>query len=198
MGGMGLRMAFILHLRSGPSPRTENPKQHFLMKTDEEKRRAEARNEDPITKAPGAHPVGTGVGAASGGLVGGAAGIPGGPVGMAVGAAIGAVVGGLAGKQVAEAADPTVEDAYWRDNFSSEAYVEPDMTYEDYRPAYQQGYEGYNSGKYQDYGAAEGDFAKMWDERKGTSRLTWDKAKLATRAAWQRVDRPNLPASRIG
>ena len=56
-------------------------------------------NRDPITGAPGSHPVGTGLGAAAGGMAAGAAaGTVAGPVGTAVGAAVGAVVGGLAGK----------------------------------------------------------------------------------------------------
>ena len=65
-------------------------------------------NRDPLTGAPGAHPIGTGVGAAAGGIAAGAAvGSVAGPVGTAVGAAVGAVAGGLAGKGVAENIDPT-------------------------------------------------------------------------------------------
>ena len=77
-------------------------------------------NRDPLTGAPGAHPVGTGAGAVAGGMAAGAAvGTVAGPVGTAVGAAVGAIVGGLAGKGIAEQIDPTVEDAYWRDNYRS-------------------------------------------------------------------------------
>src|SRR4051812_5760553 len=94
-------------------------------------------NRDPITDEPGAHPVGVGVGAAAGGMAAGAAvGTVAGPVGTAVGAAVGAVVGGLAGKGVAESIDPTVEDAYWRENYASRDYVEPGRSYSDYGPAY--------------------------------------------------------------
>ena len=72
-------------------------------------------NRDPISGAPGAHPVGTGVGAVAGGAAAGAAiGAIAGPVGAVVGVAVGAVVGGLAGKGVAEMADPTAEEAYRR------------------------------------------------------------------------------------
>ena len=81
-------------------------------------------NRDPLTGAPGAHPVGTAAGAVAGGLATGAAvGTVAGPVGTAVGAAVGAVVGGLAGKGIAEQIDPTVEDAYWRDNYASRPYA---------------------------------------------------------------------------
>lgn len=65
-------------------------------------------NRDPITGAPGAHPLGTGAGAAAGGMAGAAAGtVAAGPVGTVIGAAIGAVAGGLAGKGAAEAVNPT-------------------------------------------------------------------------------------------
>src|SRR5260221_4354034 len=71
-------------------------------------------NRDPLTGAPGAHPLGTGLGAVAGGAATGAAiGTVAGPVGTAAGIVAGAVVGGLAGKGVAEKVDPTVEDAYW-------------------------------------------------------------------------------------
>src|SRR6478672_4088007 len=66
-------------------------------------------NPDPITGAPGAHPVGVGLGAAAGGIAAGAAAgtLAAGPIGTVVGAAIGAVVGGLAGKGAAESMNPT-------------------------------------------------------------------------------------------
>src|SRR3954462_305775 len=108
-----------------------------------------AANPDPITKAPGAHPVGTGVGAAAGGVagVGGAiaagaiAGSAAGPVGTAVGAAVGAVAGGLIGKGVAEAVNPTEEHEYWRQNYSNRPYAQPGTSYDEYAPAYQFGWE---------------------------------------------------------
>lgn len=75
-------------------------------------------NPDPITGAPGAHPIGTGLGAALGGAAAGAAvGTVAGPVGTIIGAAAGAIVGGLAGKGVAEVVEPTRESAYWREHF---------------------------------------------------------------------------------
>ncbi len=85
---------------------------------------ASDENRDPITDAPGAHPVGTGIGAAGGGAAGAAIGAAGGPAGAAIGAAVGAVAGGLAGKGVAESIDPTAEEAYWRENHQSRPYVD--------------------------------------------------------------------------
>src|SRR5687767_11935979 len=102
---------------------------------EEEKRtRAKDANRDPITGAPGAHPVGTGLGAAAGGAAAGAAvGSVAGPVGTAAGIVAGAVVGGLAGKGIAEKIDPTVEDAYWRENYRNRQYVDQGSSYEAYQ-----------------------------------------------------------------
>ena len=65
-------------------------------------------NPDPLTGAPGAHPVGTGLGAVSGAAAGASIGAAAGPVGAAVGTVVGALAGALAGKGAAEAVHPTV------------------------------------------------------------------------------------------
>src|SRR5262245_52335864 len=109
-------------------------------------------NPDPITGAPGAHPVGTGLGAAGGGAAGVAAGAaigaaasgPAAPVGGVVGAVVGAVAGGLIGKGAAEAINPTDEDSYWRSNYRSRPYVDPGDRFDDYEPAYRYGYTAYS------------------------------------------------------
>lgn len=83
-------------------------------RSDNDTGSGDASHPDPITGEPGAHPLGTGLGAAAGGMAAGAAvGTVAGPVGTVIGAAVGAVVGGLAGKGIAEAIDPSAEDAYW-------------------------------------------------------------------------------------
>lgn len=149
-------------------------------------------NRDPITGAPGAHPVGTGVGAGAAGAAGAAIGTAvGGPIGGAVGAVVGAVAGGLAGKGAAEAVKPTVESAYWRDNYSSQPWVERTYRYEDYEPAFRTGWEGYSqygtSGK--TYDQLEPELRSTYERNAaGKTRLEWEKAKAATRAAWHRVE----------
>lgn len=88
-----------------------------LDKLDKQERAAEAQdsNRDPITGAPGSHPVGVGVGGIAGGAAAGAlAGTVFGPLGTLIGAAVGVVAGAAAGKGVAERLDPTVESEYWR------------------------------------------------------------------------------------
>jgi hypothetical protein len=151
-------------------------------------------NRDPITGAPGAHPVGTGVGATGGALAGAAAGAVAGPVGAAVGLVAGAVIGGLAGKGVAEKIDPTVEDAYWQNNYLKQKYVEPKSSYDDYRPAYRAGYEGYSRYPGKKFDEVEADLRQDYEKTKGNATLTWDKAKLATRDAWQRVENASTPS----
>jgi outer membrane lipoprotein SlyB len=64
-------------------------------------------NKDPISGAPGSHPVGTGTGAAGGAVAGAAIGSVAGPIGTVAGAVVGAIAGGLAGKEVAENLNPT-------------------------------------------------------------------------------------------
>jgi hypothetical protein len=144
-------------------------------------------NRDPITGAPGAHPVGTGVGALAGGAAAGAAaGTVAGPVGTVIGAAAGAIVGGLAGKGVAEKIDPTIEDAYWRANYRSRPYA-ADRTYDDLGPAYRYGTDNYVRYPGKTFDEAEPELARDWANARGTSKLAWDDAKHATRDAWTRL-----------
>jgi hypothetical protein len=153
------------------------------------------RNPDPITKEPGAHPVGAGVGAAAGGAAvaggaiaaGAAMGTVAGPVGTAVGAAIGAVAGGLIGKGVAEGINPTAEDKYWRENYSSRPYITAGDSYEEYAPAYRFGWESRARHADKSFDDVESNLSRDWDRARGKSRLKWDQAKLASRDAWERV-----------
>lgn len=115
---------------------------------------------DPITGAPGAHPVRTGAGA---------------------------VVGGLAGKAAAEGIDPTVESAYWRENYATRTYVDKDASFEDYSPAYEYGVDSAAEFEEQNFEDVELDLSKNWDSARGASSLTWERARHATRDAWNRV-----------
>ena len=146
-------------------------------------------NLDPITGAPGAHPVGVGIGAAAGGMAAGAAmgTVVAGPLGTAVGAAVGAIVGGLGGKAVAEHFDPTIEEAHWRKSYEGEPYYQKGMTYDDYAPAYRVGAEG--TGLYADksFDDVEDKLAEDYQHAKGESRLEWTHARSASQAAWNRL-----------
>ncbi len=155
-------------------------------------------NRDPLTGAPGSHPVGTGLGAAAGGMAAGAAaGTVAGPVGTIIGAAAGAVIGGLAGKAVGEVFDPTVEDAYWSKNYAGEPYYKAGYTYDDYAPAYRTGYTARKQYAGKKYDEIERNLEADYNRAKGNSRLGWDQAKDATKAAWHRVERA-LPGDADG
>lgn len=146
-----------------------------------------SENRDPITGAPGAHPVGTGFGALIGGAAAGAAaGTVAGPAGTLAGAAAGAILGGWAGKSVAESVDPTAEDAYWQENFSARPYAEG-ASYHDYGPAYRYGVNAYRSFPDRSYDDMEPELARHWPNSMEGSTLEWDRAKHATRDAWGRL-----------
>ncbi len=143
-------------------------------------------NPDPLTGEPGAHPVGTGVGAATGGTVGAViGGAVGGPLGAMVGAAVGGLAGGLAGKGISESVNPTEEDAFWRDHYSTRPYASG-RSYEDLQPAYRYGWEARSRHEDRNWSDVETDLGKEWNERHGAG--TWDKARNATQDAWNRVD----------
>lgn len=156
--------------------------------TTTDKVKSRDSNPDPITGAPGAHPVGTGLGAAAGGAAAGAAiGTVAGPIGTAAGMVAGAIVGGLAGKGVAEKIDPTVEDTYWRQNYQTRPYVEKGSNYELYQPAYRAGYEGYGKHRGKRYEDVEAELQREYELKNGSG-LAWDKVRPATRDAWSRLE----------
>lgn len=152
-------------------------------------------NADPITGEPGSHPIGTGLGSASGAVAGAAIGSLAGPAGAVVGGVFGAVAGGAIGHTAGEVIDPTVEDAYWRENYLYTPYYQAenihilDLDYDrDYQSAYRLGYENRHqypaNHRFED---VESDLSARWEHVKGESRLKWEQAKQATRDAWNRL-----------
>lgn len=150
------------------------------------------RNPDPITGAPGSHPVGTGIGAAAAGAAGAAIGsvVPGvgNIIGGVVGAVVGAVAGGYAGKGVAEAIDPTTENTYWQGEYRNRKYYDSSLDYDnDMAPAYRYGWESYNTYGDRPMEERESDLRSGWDKNRGKSRLDWDRAQHAVRDSWERL-----------
>jgi hypothetical protein len=162
------------------------------------------RNLDPLTGAPGSHPVGTSIGAVGGMTAGILVGSVGGPIGTAVGGVVGTVVGGLAGSGIGEAINPTAEEMlfgeliarqtstqhelggyelYWQRAFITEPYYDPDLNYDDYAPAYRAGIVD-RLGQNRSWDEAESDLQTLWNRFKGASRLSWDEARQAMQAAW--------------
>ena len=158
-----------------------------------------SENLDPLSGEAGAHPIGTGVGAALGGAAAGAAvGTVAGPVGSAVGAAVGAIAGGLFGKGVAEGIDPTIEDAYWRENYSSRPYVARGARYEQYQPAYRYGWESRARLDNKPWRDMEGQVRQDWEAHPDSLGLDWNSAKDAVREAYERTPlEPGSPVNRV-
>jgi len=159
-----------------------------MTSTTLERERNTIANPPPTPGPLGAHPVGTGLGAAAGGAAAGAlAGTVAGPVGTVIGAVAGAVAGGVAGNKIAEAIDPTAEEAYWRENYSSRPYVTRGANFNEYRPAYRYGVDAFTRHEGRSFEQVEPELMRDWDRVKGISSLTWENAKHATRDAWQHV-----------
>ncbi len=147
-------------------------------------------NRDPISGAPGAHPLGTGAGAASGGLAGAAVGTAiGGPIGAVIGAAVGAVAGGLAGKSAAEAVNPTAEEIFWRETYIREPYYVNGRAYEYYAPGFRAGWEGRVRHDGRSFEQAEPELKADYNAAKAELDPAWQDVRPAAHAAWARVDR---------
>jgi len=86
---------------------------------------------------------------------------------------------------------PELEDAYWQSVYWAQPYHRPELSYEDYAPAYCVGYIGcaQYGGCYEE---AEKSLCANWVRIKGDSRLSLEDALLAIRAAWEHA--ANAPA----
>jgi len=146
------------------------------------------RNPDPITDAPGSHPIETGVGAAAVGAASGmAAGAVAGPAAAAIGAAVGAIAGGYAGKGVGEMIDPTTEDSWLRDNFASRPYVQKGDTFEKYQPAYRYGGEAEARYGTDEFDNIEGELENGWHNRKEKAVMPWQQVRGAVKDSYERT-----------
>jgi hypothetical protein len=146
------------------------------------------RNADPITGAPGSHPIETGIGAAALGAASGmAVGAFTGPVGAAIGAAVGAVAGGYAGKGVGEMIDPTTEDNWLRDNFPSRPYVQQGETFEKYVPAYRYGAEAESRYGTDRFDTIEDELESDWHNGKEEAVMPWKHVRDAVRDSYERT-----------
>lgn len=150
-----------------------------------------ASNPDPITGAPGSHPVGTAIGSAGGAGAGAVAGaLVGGPVGAVVGAVAGAVVGAAGGHAAGEALDPSVEKDYWHVNYMTRPYYKQGRSFGDYEAAYRYGWE--NASKAGDMTFEEAEKAYLaggWTAVRGEAPYPWEDVREATRDAWTRARR---------
>lgn len=156
------------------------------MSTNQIHQRDDPAHRDPLTGETGSHPLGTGVGAVAGTAAAGAlAGTVAGPAGTIVGAAVGAVLGGLAGKGIAEGFNPTVEEAYWREQHPKQSYAKG-RHFEEFGPAYRTGYRGYveHAPAGRSFEESEEELRRRYEQENAA--LAWDEARPASRAAWMR------------
>jgi uncharacterized protein (TIGR02284 family) len=81
---------------------------------------------------------------------------------------------------------PGAEADYWARSYTDEPYFDDARSFEDYGPAYELGWTGYNiyGGE---FNTADRVLANDWVIQKGISTLSWDEARPACRAAWQRA-----------
>jgi hypothetical protein len=80
------------------------------------------------------------------------------------------------------------EDSYWRENFSSRPYA-AGRSYEDYRPAYQYGYDAANRYRGRRFEDVENELSSGWASASTGAGPSWHNVKEAVRDAWHRVER---------
>jgi hypothetical protein len=81
------------------------------------------------------------------------------------------------------------DDAYWRANFRSRPYVDPDTTYEVYQPAYKYGANARRRHSGKSWREVEADLEAGWATARDESDLDWSVAKNACKDAWDGIDR---------
>lgn len=95
----------------------------------------------------------------------------------------------LAGSNLGSApAGFEVEDNYWRQSFSSRPYA-AGRSYEDYRPAYQYGYDAAHKYRGRRFEDVEGELSDGWSRASSGAGPSWHNVKEAVRDAWHRVER---------
>ncbi|QYR52886.1 glycine zipper domain-containing protein [Lysobacter soyae] len=135
------------------------------------------------------HSIGEGTGAGAGAITGAAVGSAAGPIGTVVGAVAGAVLGAKAGGAVAEAVNPTTYNDHFETSYNKADYYTADRDWNDYRPAYQYGYDTYGQYQGKRFEDVENDLERNWDATKANSRLAWAEARGAVRDGWHYIER---------
>src|SRR5262245_7993600 len=145
------------------------------------------RNPDPITDAPGSHPIETGVGAALGGAAAGAAlGTAIGPPGVVLGTVAGAIAGGLAGKGVGELIDPTTEDNWIRE-WLAVRDRSLDLTDDEMTKAYRFGLREEAKHPRETFDEAEPVLRAKWESQRTTDEPVWEDVNGSARAGFEKM-----------
>lgn len=156
------------------------------MAKTEDNRKITGTNQDPITKEPGSHPVGTTIGAAGAGALGAVAGaIAMGPIGAVVGGAIAAGVGGAVGHEAAEAANPTYYsiEPTLRERFPERDYAQG-RKFEDFEDAYAFGAQERDRYQRAWDDELDVDLQKRWEAEHRNGQLAYTDARPAIRDSW--------------
>ena len=144
-----------------------------------------ARNPDPITDAPGSHPIETGVGAAVGGAATGAAlGAAIGPPGVILGTIAGAIAGGFAGKGVGELIDPTTEDNWIREWLAGRG---GELDDEKATKAYRFGLREEANHSRETFDEAEPQLRAKWERQRDRDDPHWEDVDGSARAGFEKM-----------
>ena len=96
--------------------------------------------------------------------------------------------GSASGRGIADMLDPAGEQAYWRENYTTQPYYEAGFTYDDYHPGYRTGWEGRARYEGRSFDDVERELRAAYGRNSRGSRLGWDRNRHAARAAWNRFD----------
>ena len=135
------------------------------------------------------HSIGAGTGAIGGAVTGAAVGSAAGPIGTVVGAIAGGVLGAKAGDAIAEAVNPTEYISTFETTYRAAPYYSAGREWNDYRPAYQYGYDTYGQYRGQRFEDVEDQLERNWDATRANSRLAWTEAREAVRDGWHHIER---------
>ena len=84
-------------------------------------------------------------------------------------------------------ADPTEEEAYWREQHAKQPYADKGQAYEDYAPAYRVGLQAPSKYPGKTFEEIEDDLALDYEKARPGDALPWDHVRPAVKAAWDRV-----------
>ena len=135
------------------------------------------------------HSIGAGTGAVAGAITGAAVGSAAGPVGTVVGAIVGGVAGAKVGDSAAELVNPTQYASTFEKTYNKTPYYTAGRDWNDYRPAYQYGYDTYGKYRGKNFDDVEPQLARDWEVTKANSRLAWSEAKGAVKDGWHHIER---------
>src|SRR3954466_11211091 len=96
--------------------------------------------------------------------------------------------GSASGRGIADMLDPAREEAYWRENYTTQPHYETGFNYDDYHPGYRTGWEGRARYEGRSFEQVERELAADYERLRRGSKLTWERNRPAARAAWDRFD----------